>query len=531
MIGGNNMKQPTKHAIKWALAGAVALLVVSVSISIAAAEENGSPATGPYPYSEVTPLGQAAASSGGGGRVSAPARGSRGPVASISGKGGKTLQTGIGDPRYTSGTGDLPEQLFDETKAAGAGVVRIDALWREIAPDSRPSGFEPTDPGSPGYSWEELDAAVEGAASHGLRPILLVRDAPDWAEGKNRPKDVRPGVWKPNPGELADFGEAIATRYSGNFAGLPKVTDYLLWNEPTIPTWLMPQWKGKSGKKPASPEIYRKMLNAFYKSVHGVSRSNNVITAGTPPYGFPRGKYSMRPLLFWRTLLCMKGNGKKAKSRCAGKPKFDVLAHHPINTSGGPYRSALHPDDVATPDLHNLVRLLRRAEREKTTGTRGKHPVWATELWWESSPPDKGKETPSLSKQAAYYNEAFYLLWKQGARMVLTYLVRDEPQFGCDGLGAGCAYQTGLYFVDGKAKPSVGAMQFPFVADRKSKKKVLLWGKPPESGKLVVKDRGKKVAKFRVGAGKIFTKKVKLRGRAKLKAKVGASKSLAYKLK
>ena len=146
--------------------------------------------------------------------------------------------------------------------------------------------------------------------------------------------------------------------------------------------------------------MYKNMLNAFYEAVHGVSGKNRVITGGTAPYGFPDGEYSMRPLIFWREALCVKDGKKPKGNKCQTKPKFDVLAHHPINTSGGPRTSAIDPDDVSTPDLHNLVDVLRAPRRGHNIGTRGKHPVWATELWWESNPPDKFKKNPSLAKQA-----------------------------------------------------------------------------------------------------------------------------------
>ncbi len=64
-----------------------------------------------------------------------------------------------------------------------------------------------------------------------------------------------------------------------------------------------------------------------------------------------------------------KGASKRVFVRtqnCPAPVRFDVLAHHPINTSGGPRRSAINPDDASSPDLDRIVRVLRGAE---TAGT------------------------------------------------------------------------------------------------------------------------------------------------------------------
>ena len=450
--------------------------------------------------------------------------------AGISRSGSKKLPIGFGDVLLVSTDAGLRGAVFDEAVATGSTVVRLFVSWRQIAPADLTPAFEATDPADPQYDWSAVDAAIGTAVAHGQRPLLMIGEAPDWAEGSGRPASALAGTWKPKPTDVADFGTAIARRYSGSFSTLPRVRDYILWNEPNLETNLTPVWKGKSGKKPAAPLHYKKMIRAFYKAVHGVSGKNRVITGGTAPYGADPGVLNMRPLLFWRKVLCVRSNGR-AQKRCQ-VPKFDVLAHHPINTSGGPRRSAISPDDISTPDLHNLIDVLRTAEKAGNVKPKGKRPVWATELWWESNPPDPAGV--SLNRQADYYSEAIYLLWKQGASMVLPYQVRDDAYNGSPGR---TSFETGAYFVDGKAKPAQRAIRFPFVGDRKSNKKVLVWGVAPESGELKVTQSGKgprMVAKLKVRAGKTFTQKVKLKGtggKHKLQAQIGKTKSLKWTLK
>jgi hypothetical protein len=236
----------------------------------------------------------------------------------------------------------------------------------------------------------------------------------------------------------------------------------------------------------------------------------------------------MRPLLFWRTALCLKDNKHLSPVKHCKAAKFDVLAHNPINTSGGPNRSALDPDDVSTSDLHNLVTVLRAAERAHKVKPGGHHPVWATELWWESSPPDPAEVNPSLKNQAVWYAYSLYSLWKQGASMVLLLQVQDAPYNGNPGRDND-NYQSGVFTVDGKPKPSAAAMRFPFVAVRQAKSRVVLWGIAPRSGKLTVTQKGKKnaLAHIKARAGSVFNKDIHLRGKGRqvLRATVAGEKS------
>jgi hypothetical protein len=497
-----------------------AAMVFGASTGVAAAQDDAVPAVPVDEFteqlSEPTPMAGASARQRAGakprGRMARPAPGGK-----------RRLQTGFGDLGFTSSNSSTRTTLLDEARAANARVARLYVSWRRIAPSKRPPAFDPSNPNSLGYDWTALDAAVRGASQRNMRVLLLVNEAPSWAEGANRPNNVIPGTWKPKPGEVAAFGRALARRYSSN-RGLPRVRDYMLWNEPNLETNLTPVW---NGKKPASPNHYKRMLKRFHGAVHKVNGKNRVVAGNTAPYGADRGVMNMRPLLFWRKLVCVKSNGK-AQKKC-NKPKFDVATHHPINTSGGPRRSAVHRDDVSTPDLRHLVDVLRTAERAGNVKPKGKRQVWASELWWESDPPDPAGV--KLRKHARYYTLAMYLLWKQGASMVLPYQVRDDKY---DGNPGRTSFETGTYFVDGKAKPAKRAIQFPFVADRKSKKKVLLWGVSPSKGRVKIfrkKPKGwKRVAATRGRPGRVFKEKVRMRGKQKLQARVKGQKSMNLKV-
>src|SRR4051794_23868407 len=131
---------------------------------------------------------------------------------------------------------------LDRTVDAGAGIVRIGVEWPAIAP-TRP--LDPTNPASVSYDFTQIDGAVTAAEAHGLKVLLSINHAPTWAEGPNRPATAQTGTWRPNPADLADFSQAVATRYSGVFLNLPAVQAIEVWDEPNSGDWLTPQFEGK----------------------------------------------------------------------------------------------------------------------------------------------------------------------------------------------------------------------------------------------------------------------------------------------
>jgi hypothetical protein len=411
---------------------------------------------------------------------------------------------------------------LDRAVRERAGIVRIDVRWRGVAM-SKP--VDPTNPSDPAYDFSSLDNAVKDARARGLDVYLTVFDAPSWAEGGDRPQNAFPGTWKPIPGNLGDFAQALATRYSGTSLGLPRVRFFQAWNEPNLSEYLSPQWG--AGNRAESPTQFRRMLNAFYAGIKRAQPGAKVISAGIAPNGDPPGGLRMRPLIFLRHLFCL--NAKLKPTRCHAKPHLDVFADHPITTSGGPHRHALSHNDVFVADFPKVRRLLRAAERAKHVRPGGHHPLWVTELWWITNPPNQSPFSFSPQKQARFIEEAFYMLWKQGVRVVVNQQIRDAQYNPQNPLAT---LQTGVFFFDGSPKPSARTFMFPFVTHRKSRTRVGAWGKSPSSGSLQIQRRRgggwRTVKKLGVRRGQVFTPSLRLRGAAELRAKVGATASKAW---
>jgi hypothetical protein len=426
---------------------------------------------------------------------------------------------------------------FDATVDANASIIRLDADWGSIA---RVQPANPQDPSDPAYGFFELDRAVREASARGLEVMLTVDLAPAWAEGPNRPPtgEAPSGSWNPNPQAYGDFARALATRYSGTFPDpsgsgqpLPRVSRYEVWSEANLAAFLGPQW---NGTKPASPALYRQLLNSLYAGVKSVHSDNLVIGPGLAPYGDSPGGPRMRPLVFLRELFCLKGRRHPTSKKHCSKsqiPHLDVLSHHPINLIGGPSDHATHPDDATSGDLDRVKRVLRAAEKARNVKPRGRHPLWVTESLWYSNPPTDG--ALPLPAQARNLEQAFYLWWTAGADVAINFLIRDNRNPDGDAFGPGI-FGTGVFFEDGTPKPSFDAFRFPFVADRKRKGKVLVWGKAPATGQLEIQrqvpDGWQTIKQLSVNDGAVFTASLRISGAATLRAVVGSDASLPWDL-
>ena len=422
---------------------------------------------------------------------------------------------------------------MDRTAQVGADVIRVNMYWSLVA-FNKPAN--PRDPADPDYAWGPYDIAIENAAERGLDVDLTILAAPRWAEGANRPPindTYVAGSWRPDASAYGDFARAAAKRYSGTFEvggrTLPRVEYFEAWNEPNLHTYITPQFRGR---KNVSAGIYVRMLNAFYEGVKSVDPTMKVVTGGTAPYGDPPSSKARKtgPLRFYRELLCLSPKLRKAGCAAGQKANFDIVAHHPINRADPPTSTADNPDDVQIGDFGELRETVRRAEKLKTTGTGGRHGLWANEVWWQTNPPDKG-EGVSPKTHARWTQQGIYLLWKQGASNISFLQFRDAKykpgEYTLD------TYQTGIYTFGGKRKPTATAVSFPFVTDRKGKRNLLAWGRAPKSGKLTIeaKRKGKgfrKVTTVQVKEGKVFTKRLRLSGRQELRARVGGKRSLVW---
>jgi hypothetical protein len=435
------------------------------------------------------------------------------------------------DPVLTSGGLASQSEWIGRAVAEGAGIVRISLGWSSVAPVTPPPGFSPADPSSPGYQWAATDAAVRELSSQGLEVLLNITSAPAWAEGPHRPANAQAGTWRPSPAQFASFATAAAVRYGGHFPDplhpgsfLPRVRFWQPWNEPNLDGYLAPQWTRRGlGWAAASPGIYRGLLNSFYAAVKAVSPSNFVVEAGTAPYGDPPGGHRMPPVQFDRDLFCL--NPLLAPTSCPNPPHLDALDHHPYGIEG-PLWHALNPDDAAVPDLYKITRVLHAAERVGHVLPRGPKALWATEISWDTRPPDR--HGVPIATQARWLEQAFYVLWRQGVDTVIWLQVVDSPPIPT----YASSYQAGLYYRDGKPKPDAEAYRFPFVTQRVKGSRVQAWGRAPQRGSVAIEVQSGQhwqvVRRLPVDDHQVFVTTLTLPGRAVLRAQLGTETSLTW---
>ena len=451
------------------------------------------------------------------------------------------LRTGFTDGAafdFSSGADRALE--MQRARGAGASIIRIGMSWGDTSPTKPPSLAVERDPSWAGYNWTDTDSEVRDTAAAGLTPLVLILDAPEWAEGPNRPSlSVAPaGSWRPSAKDFGAISQAAAKRYSGRFPDplnpgqmLPRVKYWQGWNEPNLSLYLTPQWTKRGGKLTAtSPDTYRALLNAFYSGVKAVDKTNFVITAGTSPFGDPPGGQRIPPALFDRDLFCLSGRTALKRVRCSGSAvHFDALAHHPYPI-GPPRRHAPNPDDVVIADMARLSKPLAAAVKAGTVLPRGHKELWATELSWDSNPPDPGGIPEHL--QATYMEGAFNELWSEGVNTVIWFNIRDQlpvPNFQS-------TLQSGIFFAgdtfqEDTKKISYTSFSFPFTAYLK-KGRAQLWGLAPAPGPVTIEAlRGSTwtpVAHVTARGDRLFLGSVRLKAKTKVRAVQGATTSLTW---
>jgi hypothetical protein len=447
-----------------------------------------------------------------------------------------SFKLGVADPSFASPDAGLREEWLAKAQSARADLVPLGVTWSGIAPKVQPAGFDATNPADPAYRWENLDSAVRSAVTQGLKPVLNIDLAPAWAEGPSRPNfAVAPaGTWLPQPRALGLFAQALATRYSGRFvdpanpaAGpLPRVNYFQIWSEENLSIHLNPLWEGK---KLVGPLHYRAMLNAAYAAIHRANSGARVIVGGLAPYGDAKaGGSRVPPVWFWRSLLCLRG-AKLQPLSCPNPAKFDIAAHNPINV-WGPSRGALSPLDVSTPDIGRLTKIVKKAVATRRALPAKHKPFWATEIWWDSSPPDP--QGVPLLRHARFVSASLFELWRRGVSAVIWWYLRDQAP-GAAGFPA--TQQSGLFFRGGQPKPALQSFRFPFVARRGKHDQILLWGKAPCAGGLTVERRTPQgwiaFTHPLANSDGIFRVRVDAKGALRVRARQGRRTSLSWRVR
>jgi hypothetical protein len=434
---------------------------------------------------------------------------------------------------------EVRTQTMSRVRALGGSVARIPVDWRNVVEASPPVGFQARDSASPAYRFVRLDVAVRSAADAGLQPLLVVSHAPAFAEAPHRWPYAYPGSWAPSPVALEGFAAALASRYDGAFpdplhpgASLPRVRLFQAWNEPNLARYLEPQWVAVGRRWSAfSPQLYRQLLNGFYAGVKSVQPSDTVAAAGVAPEGEPAGVGVMAPVTFLEGLLCLGA----ARTSCAQKPHLDVLAFHPLSVFD-PDVPAVSKLDVAISDIGKVTGLLARAEHQHTVLPAESHPLWVTELNWESSPPSSTGVPGPL--QSAWISRALHRLWIAGVSLVDWQFLIDPydgtPLASPDGSINLYPRPAGLYApgpggntVLARPKPFLRGFTLPFDPLRVNRRQLRVWALLMHAGQSALLQRQVRGGPWqtidRLSANRygVINRLLRLSGAARLRLRVG----------
>jgi hypothetical protein len=359
------------------------------------------------------------------------------------------------------------EATLNEIKALGADALRIEVKWTEVAPDptanSQPS-FDATDPGAyPGF--ESYDDLVQRATAKGLRILItLAPDAPDWATAGGRG-----GNYKVDSRDFADFARAVGKRYSGVYAGLPKVTWWSLWNEPNHIFFIKPRSQ--------APRVYRRLVERGLPALKSVVPGARVLVGELAPVG--TATKVIGPLRFLQQWLCLDKTFKRLRgrvARAAGCTTFkrvaaNGFAHHPYGPAGSVFKGR---------DIVNMVGIRRLATALDKAGRAGRISrglgIYNTEFGYQTNPPDPFIGT-TPARQAEILNtlEEFSYRYSR-LKSYSQYLLYDDPARTGPAALKWAGFQTGLRYNGGAVKPSYDAYRLP-ISVKKQRRGVRIWGR------------------------------------------------------
>ena len=319
------------------------------------------------------------------------------------------------------------ETRMELLRVSGFRAVRVTSYWR---------------PGRTSPSEDELEI-LENVATAAVR------------------NGVRVYVTVMSPGSATTpLTDEARAEFSGYAAALvravPGVRHVIVGNEPNLNRFWLPQY-ALDGSNAASP-AYMQLLAQTYDALKAVSPGVRVYGGAVSPRGSDRPEGSRpthSPTAFIRDL----GLAYRASGRT--RPIMDAFVIHPYGDNSSQPPTFAHPlnTTITIADYGKLVSLL--GEAFDGTAQRGSDlPIVYGEYGVESQIPEgkvglyTGTEPAttrpvSEDTQAAYYEQALALAFCQPTvETMLLVLARDER--------ARATWQSGVYYVDGTAKTSLG---------------------------------------------------------------------------
>jgi Cellulase (glycosyl hydrolase family 5) len=325
-----------------------------------------------------------------------------GAVAAPLAAGGERMWIGFHDDPSFRWEGDRSVTL-DRARQANATMVRAVVTWASVAP-TRPA--QATNPFDPAYQLNDVDELVRETQKRGMEVLLTIWGTPKWANGNKTPN-----VLPRKMADLTNFARALASRYSGRFAGYPFVRFWSVWNESNLQLFLTPQFNAKG--KIIGPALYARLYAAAYKGIKAGNPRALVGMGETSSHGRDKKvkgqSDTVRPGTFARLV-----------AQANPRLKFDAYTHHPYPTPVNmkPTQRVLWPNV-------SLASLPRFEKSLDLWFKRRNIPIWITEYGHETRPGEPKGVSPA--QQAVYVRQAMNILRKdQRVGMFIWFIWQDS---------------------------------------------------------------------------------------------------------
>jgi len=314
--------------------------------------------------------------------------------------------------------------MLDQARDANTTIVRTLVTWADVAPTRPASASNPFDSA---YKFHDLDELVRNTQERDMEVLITIWGTPKWANGGKTPNFLPTRI-----SDLTAFSRAIASRYSGRFAGYPFVRYFSIWNESNLQLFLAPQFDAKG--QSVGPRNYAKLAAAAYAGIKAGNSNAKVAIGSTSSAGRDKplaGKSATHsPARFARLV-------------AAANPrlKFDAWAQHPypVPVNQKPTQKVRYPNVTLTS--------FPRFTKDLDTWFKRKNVrIWITEYGHEVKADGEPKGI-SRAQQAAYAAQALALAKKDPRTdMFIWFVFRDH---------ATSTWQSGLRTRSGAAKPSL----------------------------------------------------------------------------
>ena len=281
-------------------------------------------------------------------------------------------------------------------KTLGFGWTKFQIPWKD---------FEPN-PGD--FRWDGLDPVMNAYSAGGVKILLSVVKAPDWARppNDNRSVDGPPADYA----TLANFLRELCLRYKGQVQAIE------VWNEQNL------FYEG--GGKAMPPSNYVAMLSVAYQAIKSVDPSIVVVSGAPTPTGANDGTMFIDDVVYLQQMYA------------AGlKGKCDAIGAHASGYNNPP-DARLGYTDPAEPTYKSHRSFFFRETLEAyrnvmVSNGDADRKVWATEFGWASATnPPPGYEyagNNTLNEQAQYTVMAYQIAkaWGWVGAMILW-----NPDYG-----------------------------------------------------------------------------------------------------